>query len=114
MESIEVQDIIVESILDLLQEDIEDTVLLKKISRKLSTKKFKKKLYYKITKEFFYKLLTEKKLRLVPGFGTVSLKGINSKLKKIYNKKTEQMEIKQVKGQQKIVYVPGDFINEFL
>ena len=108
------QDIIVDSIIGILSEEIEDPKVLKKISRKLRTKKVKKELYYKITKEIFYKLLTEKKLRLIPGFGTVSLKKIISTQKKIFNRKTEQMEIKEVKGQEKVVYSPGDFVQEFL
>jgi hypothetical protein len=71
-------------------------------------------LYYKATKEIFYKLLTERKLRLVPGFGTVSLKEISSKEKKVYNRKTGEMEVKKVKGLQKVVYAAGDFSSEFL
>ena len=108
------QDIIVDSIIGILSEEIEDPKVLKKISRKLRTKKVKKELYYKITKEIFYKLLIDKKLRLIPGFGTVSLKKIISKQKKIFNRKTEKMETKEVKGQHKVVYAPGDFIQEFL
>jgi hypothetical protein len=108
------QDILVETVIETLEKEIDDPKLLKKVRRKLRTKKVKKELYYKITKEIFYKLLTEKKLRLIPGFGTVSLKQILSKQKKIYNRKTEKMELTKVKGQQKVVYAPGDVIQEFL
>jgi nucleoid DNA-binding protein len=108
------QDILVETIIEALEGEIDDPKLLKKVCRKLRTKKVKKRLLTKVTKEIFYKLLTKKKLRLIPGFGTVSLKQIKSKQKKIYNRKTEQMEITKVKGQQKVVYAPGDIIQEFL
>jgi hypothetical protein len=110
----DIQDILVESVIDSIAQDIDDPKLLNRISRKLRTKKVKKELYYKLTKEIFYKLLTEEKLRLAPGFGTVSLKEISSKEKKIFNRKTGEMEVKKVKGQQKVVYAAGDFINEFL
>ena len=113
-ENLDIQDIIANSLEDTLSQSIEDPKVLNKVLRKLRTKKVKKELYYKLTKEIFYKLLKDKKLRLVPGFGTISLKEISCKEKKIYNKKTGQMEVKQVKGQQKVVYSAGDFISEFL
>ena len=113
-DKLDIQDIIADSIIEVLSDGIDDPKILKKISRKLHTKKVKKEILYKITKEIFYKLLTDGKLRLVPGFGTVSLKDISCKEKKIYNRKTGEMEVKKVKGLQKIVYAPGDFISEFL
>lgn len=113
-ENKDIQDIIADSVVEALSQSIEDPHVLNKILKKLRTKKVKKEIYYRVTKEIFYKLLTEKKLRLVPGFGTVFLKDISCKEKKIYNKKTDKMEVKQVKGQQKVVYSAGDFINEFL
>ena len=112
-ENRDIQDILADSVIETL-DGLVDPDLLDKVHKKLRTKRVKKELYHKLTKEIFYKLLIDKKLRLVPGFGTVSLKEISSKQKKIYNKKTGKMEVKQVKCQQKVTYAPGDFINEFL
>lgn len=114
MDNIEIQDIIINTIVETLAVDIHDDKILNSISKRLRTKKFKKEIYYKITKEIFYKLLMEKKLKLVPGFGSVSLKEVRGKNKKIFNKKTGEMEVKQIKGSHKIVYAAGDLINEFL
>lgn len=114
MDNQEIQDILANVISEVLAKEIDDPKLLSIVNRKLHTKKVKKELYYKVTKEIFYKLLTEGKLRLMPGFGTISLKEISSKDKKIYCRKTGEMEIIKVKGQQKVVYAAGDFINEFL
>jgi len=110
----ETQDIITNTIIEALSNEGIDRNLMKKIERKLRGKAFSKELYQKVTKEIFYKLLTEKKLRLAPGFGTVFLKEINSQNKKIFNRKTNEMELREVKGQHKVVYCPGDFIQEFL
>ena len=114
MGNIDLQDIIIDSIIEALSEEVKDRRVLDLVYKKLHIKKVKKDIYYNVTKEIFYKLLKEKKLKLAPGFGSVFLKGIPNKEKKVFNKRTGEMEIKQVKGQQRIVYAAGDFINEFL
>jgi len=104
----EIEDILMDTILSTLSEKVDPKLL-----RKANTKAVRNKLLKRLTKEFFYKLLKEKKLPLSPGFGSVVLKEIREKDKKIYNKKTGTMDIKRVGGH-KVVYKPGDTVREFL
>jgi nucleoid DNA-binding protein len=84
-----------------------------KILQKANTKALKKKLLKCFTDELFYKLLSEQRVDLAPGFGSFVLKDIREKDKKVFDKKTQAMVIKHVRGK-KVVYKPGDIIREFL
>jgi hypothetical protein len=66
-----------------------------------------------VTDELMYKLLREKRVDLAPGFGSLVLKEIKEKDKKIFDRKTGTMVSKHIRGH-KVVYKPGDVIKEFL
>lgn len=97
-----------EAVLSALSEKVEESTL-----NKADTKQMRKKLLRKITNEMFYTLLSEKRLELAPGFGSFVVKDIKEKEKKIYNRRTGEMELRHVSGS-KIVYKPGEIPKEFL
>lgn len=96
------------AILDTLSEKVELSLL-----QKANTKALKKKLLKCITNELFYKLLSEQRVDLAPGFGSLVLRDIREKDKKIFDKKTQAMVVKHVRGK-KVIYKPGDVVREFL
>ena len=102
------QGVLMDAIFEILSEKIDPALL-----KKAYTKEMKKKLVRRLTDEFFYKLFKEGKLTLCPGFGSIFLKNIREKDKKVFDKKTGTMVFKKIKGR-KIVYKPGDVIREFL
>ena len=104
----EVQDIMMETILSTLSEKIAPDVL-----KKANTRAIRKKLLRNLTNELFYKLMKEGKLSLCPGFGSVILKEIKEKDKKIFNRRTGEMQTHHVRGK-KVVYKPGDNVRELL
>jgi methyltransferase-like protein len=104
----EMHDVIAEAIITILSERLEEELL-----RSAITKEVRKKLHRHITEEVFYKLLKEEKLNLYSGFGTVLVKKIREKEKKIYDKKTGTMVTKLVRGR-KVAYRPGDLIKQLL
>ena len=73
----------------------------------------RKKLWEAINRELFYKLLKEKKLNLSSGFGTIFVREIKTKEKKVFDRKKNEMVSKMIKGS-KIVFRPGDTLKEFL
>lgn len=95
-------------ILSALSEKIDPELL-----EKANTQGMRKKIFKSVTKELFYELLKNKKLNLSPGFGSVHVKDIRAKVKKIFDKKSKTMIERHVSGS-KIVYKPGDFVREFL
>jgi hypothetical protein len=102
------EDDLMNAILEALSEKV-DIELLKKAN----TKALKKKLLKCFTNELFYKLLSEQRVDLAPGFGSLVLKDIREKDKKVFDKKTQTMVVKHVRGK-KVVYKPGDIVREFL
>ena len=104
----ELQNIVMETILSTLSEKIDPKIL-----RRANTRELRKKLAKNLTNELFYKLLKEGRLNLCPGFGSVLLKDIKEKDKKIFDRKSGTMVTKRVKGR-KVVYKPGDSVREFL
>jgi len=104
----DLQDIIMEAVIKALSEKIDEKQL-----RYAFTKEIHKKIYKNITYDVFYKLLKENKLNLSPGFGTVLVKEVREKEKKVFNKKTGSMENKKVGGR-KVAYRPGDLIKQLL
>jgi hypothetical protein len=104
----EMEDIIADALVAALSKRINVDVL-----KKAFTKPVKKVIYRKLTEELFYNLFKEKKLNLVSGFGTVLIKNIKEKEKKVFDKKTGSMITKQIKGA-RVVYKPGDFVKQFL
>jgi hypothetical protein len=104
----ELQDILMESVIKVLADRIDSKVLHKADSRHL-----RKKLFKHFTYEMFYQLLKEGEVAFAPGFGSMSLKEIKEKDKKIWNKKLQTIMIKHVKGR-KIQYKAGDIVREFL
>jgi len=103
------EDIISDTLITALSERGIDAELLKKAL----SKPVKKAIYKKLTEEVFYNLLKEKKLNLVSGFGTVLIKDIGEREKKVFDKKAGCMVIKKIKGN-RVVYKPGDFVKQFL
>lgn len=104
----EMQDVLMNSIFEALSEKIDPDML-----KRANTKDMRKKIFKSITNELFYGLFKKKKLTLSPGFGSVHVKDIKEKTKKIFDKKSQTMIEKHVSGR-KIVYKPGDFVREFL
>jgi len=104
----EPQDIVMETVLAILGEKIDPEIL-----KAANTKELRKKLWQSLNKEMFYLLLKDKKLGLSPGFGTLLVKNIKEKDKKVFDKKSLEMVTKKVKGS-KIVYRPGDSIRSLL
>jgi hypothetical protein len=104
----ELQQIVMDTVLSTIAEKVDPKLL-----RRANTRELRKKLAKNLTMELFYKLLKDGKLNLVPGFGSVLLKDIKEKNKKIYDRKTGQMVSKRVKGR-KVVYKPGDTLRELL
>ncbi len=102
------EDIISDALISALSEKIDAEVLKKALSKPV-----KKRIYKKLTEELFYYLLKDKKLNLVSGFGTVLVKDIGGKDKKVFDKKAGCMVIKKIKGS-RVVYKPGDFVKQFL
>jgi hypothetical protein len=102
------QDIVMETVLSILGEKIDPEIL-----KAADTKELRKSLWQSLTKEMFYILLKEKKLCLSPGFGTLLIKSIKEKDKKVFDKKSNEMVTKKVKGS-KVVYRPGDSIRSLL
>lgn len=103
-----VEDALLDAVLELLSEKVD-----KKYLEGLNNEIFKKRLYKIFSNEIFYKLLTEKKIDLAPGFGSLILKQIKEKDKRVYDRTTGSMRLIHVKGN-KIVYKPGDTVREFL
>ena len=104
----DVENSMMEAILALLSEKIDPKIL-----KRANTSYLRKKLWEAINQELFYTLLKEKKLNLHAGFGTLFVKDVKEKEKKIFNKKKNEMVVKKVKGS-KIVFRPGDMLKEFL
>jgi len=102
------EDALMDSILSALSDKIDIKLL-----QKANTRDIRKRLLKCFTNELFYKLLKEKRVDLAPGFGSLVLKEIREKDKKVYDRKSQTMVIKHVRGS-KIVYKPGDVVKEFL
>lgn len=102
------QDIVADTIMDLLSDRI-DTKLLKRAL----TKPVRKELYKRLAEGLLYELLRDGKLSLPPGFGSVLMKEIREKDKKIFNKKTGEMQSKRVHGN-RIQYRPGELVKQLL
>lgn len=107
-DEMDISNAIMDAVLSVLSSKIDNKAL-----RKINTKNIRKKLYEKITNEVFYLLLKEEKINLPPGFGTVFIRGVREKEKKIYNKKEKAMITHNVRGK-KVVYRPGQIIKQFL
>ena len=104
----DIERIIMSAVLDALAEKIATSVL-----KRADTKKIRHRLCHKLTNEMFYALLKNQKIGLYPGFGTVFIKEIKPKKKKVYDRKRGEMVEKMIRGK-KVVFRPGDFIREFL
>jgi hypothetical protein len=105
---IDLEDALMESILSVLSEKIDIELL-----QKANTRGIRKRLLRVITNELIYKLLVDKRVDLSPGFGSLVLKEIREKDKKVYDRISKTMVIKHVRGS-KVVYKPGDVVKEFL
>ena len=84
-----------------------------KLLQRANTKAIRKQLLKSFTSELFYTLLKEKRVDLAPGFGSLVLKEIKEKDKKVFDRKSHTMVTKHVRGC-KVVYKPGDIVREFL
>jgi nucleoid DNA-binding protein len=104
----DMEDLVVDSLVQVLSETISPDLL-----KEALTKPVKKALYKRLTEELFYALLKTKKINLSSGFGTVLIKDIGEKSKKVFDKKTGNMVTKKIKGS-RIVYKPGDIVKPFL
>lgn len=104
----EPQDIVADAVIDTLKDRINAAVL-----KKALTKPVRKELYKKLAEDVVYHLLSEGKLHLPPGFGSVTLKQIKEKDKKIFNKKTGTLETRRVKGN-RITYRAGEVVKHLL
>jgi uncharacterized protein YaaW (UPF0174 family) len=102
------EDVLINTILTTLSEKVDVKIL-----QKANTKLLRKKLLKNFTNELFYRLLNEKRVDLAPGFGSLVVKQIREKDKKVFDRKTKAMVVKHIRGS-KIVYKPGDVLKEFL
>jgi hypothetical protein len=102
------EDIISNTIIDALSSRVSAKIL-----KNIFSKPVRKEIYKKLTEEIFYNLLKEKKLNLMSGFGTVLIKNIGEKDKKVFDKKAGCMVTKKVKGN-RVIYKPGEFVKQFL
>lgn len=103
-----IEDALMDALLDLLSEKVD-----RKHLEGLNDVKIKKRLFKIFANEIFYELLKEKKIDLAPGFGSLVIKQIKEKDKRVYDRTTGGMRIIHVKGS-KIIYKPGDTVREFL
>jgi hypothetical protein len=99
---------LMDTVLGVLSEKVDTKAL-----QKANTKLLRKKLMRGFTNELFFELLHEKRVDLSPGFGSLVLKDIKEKDKKVFDKKTQAMVLKHIRGK-KIVYKPGDVVKEFI
>lgn len=104
----DLQRLVMDTVVDVLSEDIPPKLL-----RQINTKRTRKKLFRALTNEVFYKLLTEGKLSLYPGFGSIVLKKQKERDKKIYNRQTGKMDTKKTRVC-RVVYRPGESVRDFL
>lgn len=104
----EPQDILANAVIETLLDRVDVNVL-----KKALTKPVRKELFKKLTEDMLYHLLSEGRLHLPPGFGSVSLKQIKEKDKKIFNKKTGTVETRRVKGN-RISYRAGEVVKHLL
>ena len=81
--------------------------------QKANTRGIRKQILKVITNELVYKLLVDKRVDLAPGFGSLVLKKIKEKDKKVFDRLSKTMVTKHVRGS-KVVYKPGDIVKEFL
>jgi hypothetical protein len=105
---IDLEDALMESVLSVLSEKIDIELL-----QKANTRGIRKRLLRVFTNELIYKLLVDKRVDLSPGFGSLVLKEIREKDKKVYDRVSKVMVTKHVRGS-KVVYKPGDVVKEFL
>lgn len=105
--NMDVENTIMETVISVLSEKVDPGLL-----KKAGTNELKRKLYKKLVHELFYKILREKKVNLLVGFGTIRVKEVQGK-KKVYDKKSETMTTKDI-NTRRIVYRPGEFIEQFL
>lgn len=102
------EDDLMNSVLDILSEKVNVKSL-----QKANTQDIRKRLLKSFIGELFYTLLKEKRVDLAPGFGSLILKEIKEKDKKVFDKKSQTMVLKHIHGS-KIVYIPGEVVKEFL
>jgi hypothetical protein len=102
------QDVVADAIIDTLSDRFDTKVL-----KRALTKPVRKELYKRLAEGLLYELLRDGGLSLPPGFGSVLIKEIREKDKKIFNKKTGKMESKRVRGS-RISYRPGDLVRQLL
>jgi len=105
---VNIENNITNAILNVLSERIDPKIL-----KKANIASIRKNLWKIINQEIFHSLLKNKKLNLYAGFGTLFIKNIKEKDKKVFNRKKNEMEYKKVKGF-KIVFRPGETLREFL
>lgn len=98
---------------EVLEKELSDHIDKEVLKRVLSKTKVRKKLYKKLAEGMLYVVLREGKLNLPPGFGSIIKREIREKEKKIFNKKSNTMETRIVKGS-KLVLRPGETIKQLL
>ena len=104
----DIEKVIMEAVIKALEEKVDLSLL-----KKADTQKIRHKLFRDLTYEVFYELLKNNKIGLYPGFGTLFVKEIKPKNKKVYDRKRGLMVEKAIRGK-KVVFRPGDLIKEFL
>lgn len=102
------QDVVADAIIRTLSDRVDTKVL-----KRALTKPVRKELYKHLAEGLLYELLRDGKLPLPPGFGSVLIKKIREKDKKIFNKKTGEMQSKRVSGS-RVAYKPGELVRQLL
>ena len=104
----EPQDILADAIIDSLSDRIDAEVL-----KRALTKPVRRKMYKRLAESMLYHLLQSGRLNFPAGFGSVLLKEIREKDKKIFNKRTGEMETRHVKGS-RVIYRTGEVVKQLL
>lgn len=102
------QDVVADTVIELLSDRI-DAKLLKRAL----TKPVRRELYRRLAERLLYELLRDGQLQLPPGFGSVLIRKIREKDKKIFNKKAGEMQPKRVRGS-KVLYRTGELVKQLL
>ncbi len=105
----EPQDVLADTIIECLSDRVDAKVL-----KRAMTKPVRRELYKRLAEGMLYQLLQDGRLNLPAGFGSVLLKEIREKDKKIFNKRTGEMETRRrVKGS-RVVYRTGEVVKQLL
>lgn len=101
-------DAVANAIIEALSGKVDEKVL-----RRALTFSTKKDLYRRLAENLLYCLIQDGKVPLPPGYGTILLKRIQEKDKKIFNRKTGEMTVRHIKGNT-VKYRLGELVKQLV